>query len=187
MSVALVSIFTLTTITKDLHHLAMMLPILAIGVEKTMQKDSKRIQIALLSILTIGYGIHIIQADTQLNSIITPTFNRSKQTELVQKLQVNNVEELITMDYEIYGVIEMLDPQINVIHAWGAISHEGYDVLPQILKRAKGRHLIVCDSSMPMIYNLHPPLSLLRSLEQDLSITINIIDEWDGAILYEVK
>ena len=106
---------------------------------------------------------------------------------MLERLQTNQVEKLITMDYEIYGVIEMLDPQIDVIHAWGAISHEGYDSLPKILQKAKGGHLIVCESSMPMIYNLHPPLSLLRSIEQKLSITINIIDEWDGVILYEVK
>ena len=70
---------------------------------------------------------------------------------------------------------------------WGAISTEGYDSLPKILQKAKGGHLIVCDSSMPMIYNHASPLSLLRSMEQELSITIDVVDEWDGVILYEVK
>ena len=38
---------------------------------------------------------------------------------MLERLQINKVESLITMDYEIYGVIEMLDPQLDVIHALG--------------------------------------------------------------------
>ena len=69
-----------------------------------------------MSCLTIAYGIHIIQGDQQLKSIATPTFGKSKQIKMLERLQINKVETLITMDYEIYGVIEMLDSQMNVIH-----------------------------------------------------------------------
>ena len=187
MLVALLSTFTLTALAKDLHHLAMIIPILAIGLEESLKKESKKIRLVLMSCLAIAYGIHIIQGDKQLKSISTPTFGKSKQMKMLERLQVNKVETLITMDYEIYGIIEILDPQIDVIHAWGAISIEGYNSLPKILQKAKGGHLIVCDSSMPMIYNLHPPLSLLRSMEQDLSITIDVVDKWEGVMLYKVK
>ena len=187
MLIALVSILTLTAIAKDLHHLAMMIPILAIGLEETVQEETKKVQTITMTLLAISYGMHTIQGDEQLKSITTPTFGWSKQTRMLERLQTNKVKKLITMDYEIYGVIEMLDPQIEIVHAWGAISHEGYDSLSKILQKAKGGHIIVCDSSMPMIYNLHPPLSLLRSIEHDLSIEINVIDEWDGVVLYEIK
>ena len=88
MFVALVSILALTTIAKDLHHLAMILPILSIGLEETLQKDSNRIRIVLMTLFTIGYGIHIIQGDKQLKSITTPTFGWSKQIKMMKHIQL---------------------------------------------------------------------------------------------------
>jgi hypothetical protein len=182
-----ISLLLLTAVAKDLHHLAMVLPILALGVEEVLRHKDLWIQRSIICLFILAMPVHLVQGDSQIMSISTPTFAKSKQAELIKKLQKHNVEKLITMDYEIYGVIEMLDPEIEVLHTWGAISHEGYEALPQIIDLAKGNHLLVCTSSMPMIYNLHPPLSLLRSKAQKKGLQIKMIEEWKGVVLYEVK
>ena len=184
---AIISISLLTLIAKDMHHLAMLLPILSLGIAEILQKYKIQTQLMVFGIFFLGYVPNILQGDHQLKSITTPTFGWSKQKKIIETLQKHNVQTVITMDYEIYGVVEMLDPDIKIIHTWGAISHEGYQALPQILHMAKGSHLLVCESSMPMIYNLHPPKALLLSKARELSLHIQLIDSWEGIALYKIQ
>ena len=61
-------------------------------------------------------------------------------------------------------------------------------VIPAVLQQAKGGHLIVVQSSTPMIYNLRPNLQQLQAQADLLGLTVVEVDKWEQekVVLFQV-
>ena len=183
-------IIVVAVAAKDLHHFAMLVPIYAIvlGLLAEALWKKKAWMLLMFAPIAAGSALDVIQSDKLLKQISTPTFRYSDQQNMLQLLKKHNVQKMVTMDYEIYGLVEYLAPQIQVIHGWGAISHKRRKALPGLLKAAKGGHLLVLSSSMPMIYNLRPDSLQLERAAKEQSLAIIPIETWEDRLwLYKIN
>jgi hypothetical protein len=137
-------------------------------------------------LIVLPSTLELILADRQLKTITTPTFTATAQEQLIEALSEADVQHLITMDYEAYGVIEALQPNMTVTHSWAAISHKKATALPDILSYATNKHLIVLEASQPMIYNLRPDSLKIRTQANSLGLDTDLVSTWPGAHLYSI-
>ena len=163
----LLSSLLLALVAKDMHHLAMLTPILwfcVVSIVDTSTLQPKWKYTLCLVLLVANLDI-LWRSPTIINSVGTPTFAEHQQESLRDFLAKNHVRNLITMDYEIYGVLEVIAPDIQSTHLWPAISAERNNALPHIIQQAsQGNHLLVLRSSQAMMYNLQPSLEKLQSI-----------------------
>jgi hypothetical protein len=170
--VLMAQVFAIGLIAKDLHHLAMATPTLAIWLVCLSENLTMKSTLLLLSPWILGNVQILSNSSSVINQVQTPTFSEKSQTELVQILRENKVQSVVTMDYEIYGVLEVLAPDIEVTHSWAAISHERSGALQRLLQYSSGRHLIVVRSSSGMIYNLRPSFQKLTTLAKEIDLDV---------------
>lgn len=178
-------ILFLFLLNRDLHHLAQSTVLLALlvglaaarlGATVGPPQSAARLLVSLIVLAPhlIAGVQHLRRTDAVLATIAVPTFTATGQQELTALLQRNGVERLVTADYEIYGLIEVLAPEIQVTHTWAALSRRAADVpvAPDaILRAAAGGHLLIVRPSTPMIYNWTPTFNELRQqVPADLSV-----------------
>ncbi|MEL6348924.1 MAG: glycosyltransferase family 39 protein, partial [Myxococcota bacterium] len=186
-------------VARDLHHLAMLAPMQAIliglAVEHlcamfTPPRSRARARLALLlSVPWLWAGMgDVWRTDAVLAQIDTPTFTRRGQNALVKMLRDQKVERLVASDYELYGLLEILTPDIDVTHGWAATSRRYGDALPGLLRQAEGGHFLVIRASAPMIYNLRPSRGRLAREGQALGLDVQPVASLpdDAATLYAV-
>lgn len=194
-----VQVLGLWLVARDLHHLAMLAPMVAIFAGLALAQlgaiaapPRSRARAALACGLALPWVVAGVQdavhTDAVLAQIETPTFTERGQRALVELLRAEGVERLVASDYELYGMIEIRAPEIAVTHGWGATSHQRAAVLPALLEQAAGGHLLVVKASAPMVYNLRPSRPQLVSAAQALGLEIERAAELPGgaAVLYRV-
>ena len=190
---------------RDLHHLAMLAPLVAawfgLAAEHlcalvTPPRSFARARLALLLALPwmLAGSRDALSTDAVLSTIAVPTFTAAGQQALVELLRAHHVQHLTACDYELYGLIELIAPDIEVTHAWGAASREHGAILPDLLRRAagasaEGGHLIVLQPSAPMIYNLRPSGGQLKALGAELGLEVEEVGRLPekAAVLYRVR
>lgn len=195
----------LLAVARDLHHLAQATPTLAIlgglALERvaalsTAARSIPRARNALLLALPwLGTGLYASwRGDDVLETIPAPAFTAGGQEDLVGLLVKAGAERVVTCDYELYGMLDLLAPSVRFEHAWGAVSRswaedDGKDrLLGQLLRQAEGAHLLVVKPTAPMLYNLSPgPARVLRTgAQQGLKVQIAAKLPDDAAVLYAV-
>jgi hypothetical protein len=169
---------------KDLHHFAMILPTWALWGGILVSKTPR--DIVWLTPFFISTAFFCAQTDSTFKQITIPTFSASQQQRLYSTLDDHNVQKLVTMDYEIYGLLEYHRPQIQTIHGWAAISHKRYHALPQLIEEANGGHILVVESSMPMRYNLHPTEKMLSEAAQKKGLQYEVLEKESNWILARI-
>jgi hypothetical protein len=180
-------VIILGLIAKDLHHLAMATPLFAIWLAMLTQHLSTKKTILFMLFWLVGNIQILSKSSSTIASVQTPSFTKVNQLNLVALLEKNSVRQLMTMDYEVYGVLEALAPTIEVTHTWAAISHERVAALPYLLKQSVGGHLLLLKSSSRMIYNLYPSENQLEYQARILGLKINLIENWNEKMsLYQV-
>jgi hypothetical protein len=190
----------LLLVARDLHHLAQAAPTLAIVVGlsvetlaglRTPVRSPARAGLALLFALPwMGTGAATLaHTDAVVQSIPVPTFTEAGQRELVDMLRRNEVRTLVAADYELYGVLELLAPDIRVEHAWGVVAREGRAATPQLLRHAADGHLLVVRASAPMVYNLRADAKRLQAAAAEAQVVLDPVDRLsdDRAVLYRVS
>lgn len=184
------TVILLTWIAKDLHHLAMATPLLGLWLIYTFDQVSWKAP-SLLVIGGLWFGTQIwtiTDAPKTINTIETPTFSEVRQQELEDLITQNHeIKHLITMDYEVYGVLEARMPWLPVTHMWPQISTERWNALPSIIREHKGSHLLVIKSSMPMIYNLQPSEQRLQTIAKEVGVSIERGGYIGGVWLYFIE
>lgn len=164
---AALALLALWLVARDLHHLAVTTPLLAIcaGLAadalaglRAPPRSARRTAwaLALVAPLVLDGALRQRATGPLLAAVPVPTFPASGQADLVGLLTRNGVQRLVTADYEIAGVPELLLPGVAVQHAWPAVARHGAAALPGILAAAEGGHLLVLRASQPFIYNLRP-------------------------------
>ena len=180
----------LSLIAKDLHHLVIGTPLFWLfWIEVWRQNSDLRWFLAPAILPWFIGNVQILSDSPQtILAVQTPSFSKTSQEKLVDILRQNSVQKLVTMDYEIYGVLEVLTPEIDVLHGWAAISHERKKALPYLLKEASGGHLMVLKSSAAMIYNLQPTRQQLEMEAKPLGLQLTLLEESPPNIwLYSVS
>lgn len=182
----IIQIMVLAWVAQDLHHIVIATPLLWYTIVRVSQEA--KLSNMLFMVMTagiLGSNIWMLwDAHTIIESVKTPTFSESRQQQLVDLLNKHEVSNLVTMDYEVFGVLEVRSPSLNVLHTWPQISTERWDALPSILEANSGSHLLVLDASMSMTYNLQPSEQRLNKVAKDVGISIKHVGEVDGMWLY---
>ncbi len=119
---------------RDLHHLAQLVPhvaiLLALSIERcaamfTAPRSPRRALLALLLIYPwLHSGVASLRVtDRTISTSPIHTFTASGQSDLVELVERNGVERLWASDYDLYGALDMLLPSVEINNAWGDISH----------------------------------------------------------------
>tara|TARA_B100000530_G_scaffold334846_2_gene285505 strand:- start:397 stop:933 length:537 start_codon:yes stop_codon:yes gene_type:complete len=130
----------------------------------------------------------IKETDAALLTIKRPTVSKSGQQGLVELLQENHVQEVVTMDYESAGALDILLPKVNFRHAWLQIAQERTEALPSLILQACGHHMLVITQAPPWTYNLKPQESALVQAAASDDCVPEAVDRLPdgGAVLYAV-
>ncbi len=187
LSVLLTSqVLILSVIAQDLHHLAIATPLFWLWFCLVLQHiPLQRIRFGIITVVLLNQGIILWQGCSRILEVNTPTFSQLKQQQLTSLLLTNQVQHLVTMDYEIYGILEVEVPNIDVLHSWPSISTQRWAALPKILKTSIQKHLVVVESSMPMTYNLQPTSKRLQEACASLNLQATLVDDsMSGVKLY---
>lgn len=159
-------ILALFLMNHDLHHLAEATVTLtlwtAMGCDRLAStvgrnRSLKRAAATLLFVLPamVAGVLQIRATDGVVRTSTVPLFTREGQEALVALLHDQHVDRLVTSDYEVYGVLETLAPDIAVTHTWGAVARKERDAAA-ILAVAEGGWYLTLRASAPYVYNLRP-------------------------------
>ena len=184
---------------RDLHHLAQATPMLAIWfglaavrVVSVRANPKSLLGGALCVALALPWAVDgalkLRRTDAVLASINVPHFLTSGQQQLTEMVARNAVEELHACDYDLYGMLEPLMPEVRIVHSWGDVSRrftKRQAALSDWVDASRGHHLLVVRRSAPMIYNLTPKPEELAKLG---AVEVDRLEDDEGAwaVLYEV-
>lgn len=154
---------------RDLHHLALLSPLLAawaglaldrLAALHTPPRSPARAGAALalaLPLLVAG-ARDAVRLDEVAARALPPVVTSAGQEALVRLLGAHGVWRLVACDYELYGTLEVLAPEIEVTHAWGARAQGGDPdaLLEGMLAAARGGHLLLVRPAAPLRYNYNP-------------------------------
>ncbi len=152
----------------DLHHLAQAAPTMALlvglGVERLARRlarsaPSRSALAMLLCLPLVAAGfVSVARTADVVDSVPAPAITEQGQRAIQALLEEHEVRQLWTCDYDLYGVLELRSPELELSHAWGAASAGGdrQATLRQLLLAARGAHLLLVRSAAPRIYDLSP-------------------------------
>jgi hypothetical protein len=187
-------------VARDLHHIAIATPTLMIlaglSLEALMgrwsppRSNQRGLLVALVCLPWVILGIHSIsKTDASLRTIQRATVSRSGQNALVSMLREQGVTQLVTMDYEAAGSLDILAPEIEFKHGWVRIAAERKTALVSLLDEAKGAHLLVIPAAPSWIYNLKPREADLAKAAAQAGAVWEEVDRLpgDAGVLYRVE
>ena len=188
--VAIISIqvLILSIVAQDLHHLVIATPFLWYVLVRVLNDSTVNalMKWCIFSSFIFSHLWVLRDSPKVIDAVETPTFNQRHQQGLVEILNKHQVTHLTTRDYEVFGVVEVLMPDVQVTHAWPSISTKRWAALPQIFQDAAPGHLIVLNSSMPMIYNLQPSVKRLTETATQYGYRISLLESVEGVHLYQI-
>lgn len=192
----LLQVALLLGVARDLHHLAQASPTLAAVAGLSLARLARRlgrrgpwVAAALALSLAADGAWQLARTDATVATIRVPTFTRDGQAALRRMLEDAGVRRLAVCDYESYGLLEVIAPEVEAVHGWGAASRRRGGVLPALLELARGGHFLVVRASAPMIYNLAPDPPTLARAAAALGLRVREAGRLpDGAaVLYAVE
>jgi hypothetical protein len=190
-------------VARDLHHLAMATPTLAIvaglaldrlAAVATPPRSPARARAALILALPLllSGAASLARTDAVVAQVDAPTFSEAGQEALAELLRRNDVRRLLVADYESYGMLELRAPAVQVTHAWPAVALHGprppAELLPDLLRQARGGHLLLVRASAPMTYNLRVGEDQLQQAAASAGLRIRSVEALPhgAAVLYAV-
>ncbi len=108
-------------------------------------------------------GVHQLgETDSVLATAPQSTFRESGQRALLDLLASAQVQRLVTSDYEVYGMVDIRAPGIDLLHTWAAFSRKVHEPW-RVLQIARGGHYLSLRATAPMIYNWSPTPEQVRA------------------------
>ena len=150
-------------LNRDLHHLAQatvpLALLVALGADRVAGELANARSVlravataALIAPAVVAGALELERTDSLVRAAQSHTFTADGQADLAAMLRANGVKKLVVTDYELYGALEQLVPEIEVVHGWGAVSRK--DRSKEGLRAAAaGGHYLSVAPSQPMIYN----------------------------------
>jgi hypothetical protein len=185
------STVVLLAVAREMHHLAMLTPALALWAALSLDAFAKasNLRAAALVAPLVAANVGALAATSRvLATVRPPTFTATDQAALVALLRDGGVERLVVSDYASYGLLDVLAPEIEVQHAWGYTSWRGDTGLPNVLRLASGAHLLVVESEAPLRYDLHPSIGTLEEKARLAHVGVDRVNALPGdrAVLYRI-
>lgn len=158
-----VQLAALFVLNRDLHHLAQatvpLALLTALGAERVAAELSQA-RSPLRRWLTLGLVAPAIfagvsqlrQTDAIVRTATARTFTADGQAALAEMIRASGVERLVVTDYEMYGLLETLVPEVEVVHGWGAVSRRERDLDALRATIGDDAYLSVRPAA-PLIYN----------------------------------
>lgn len=154
---------------RDLHHLAQAAPLLALlaglaceRVARQLAPSRTAVRAAWACALAVPFVLAGVascwRTAPTLRTIHAVAVTAAGQGELLAMLREHRVHRLWTSDYDLYGVFEVLAPELELAHAWGAasVARDRTALLEDLLRAAAGGHYLVVEPSATRIYDLSP-------------------------------
>ena len=185
------SALALLVVAREMHHLAMLTPVLALWAALSLDalaKESDFRAAVVATPLVVANVLALAGTGRVLATVHPPTFTTSDQAALVALLRDNGVQRVVVSDYASYGMLEVLAPEIEVQHVWAYTSWRGTADLPNVLRFAAGGYFLVVESEAPLRYDLHPTLATLEEKARfgAVGVTRAAALPGDRAVLYRV-
>lgn len=171
---------------RDLHHLAQAALPLALLVGLSAERVAglfgppRSIARATVCALFVSphvlAGVHQLRGtDAVLERIEGSTFTEQGQAALVGMIDASGATRVVTSDYELYGMLEVRAPRLDVVHTWGAVARgaSGADVL----RAAAGGWFLSVRASAPMVYNWSPDAAKVRRAAAEARVRVEAVGE----------
>ena len=175
---------------RDLHHLAQAAPTIALLVGLSCERIARRLappgstaRVVWALVLALPFVLagvwSCLRTLPTLRTVPSLAVTAHGQRALIDMLHEHEVRQLWTSDYDLYGVFEVLDPDLELAHAWGAASasRDRAVLLQDLLLAARGGHYLVVSPSAPRIYDLHPSHAQLESAASTVGVRLGLLDE----------
>jgi hypothetical protein len=174
---------------RDLHHLAQATPTVCIwfglAAERLVATVSqarspvRAIQGLLICLPWMASGVWSLgKTDATLATLESPQFTEQGQLALQRGLRDQKVSRLWAADYDLYGMLEVRIPQVQVHHVWGDVSRrfsERDAALADLLRGAKGDHLLLLKPSARRIYDLSPSNTDLEQAAAQAGVQVSLV------------
>jgi 4-amino-4-deoxy-L-arabinose transferase-like glycosyltransferase len=186
-------------VAQDMHHLAIATPTMAILAGLSIELIAARftpprslvrgVWVAIGCMPWVWVGSYAItQTDEVLHTIPRPTIDRSGQDALVDMLQDNDVQRVLTVDYDSAGSLDVLMSDVDFIHGWTTVVQRRSTALPELLNAVLGHHVLVINHVPPSSHNISPQESDLDAAGAQAGAELEVVDRLPGddAVLYAV-
>lgn len=168
----------------DLHHLAQATPTLCLlaalaadrvasGLTPPRSPLRAALTVALVAPLAVAGVRALADTDSVLATLPGSTFTEAGQSALVDLIRRSGATEVVTSDYEVYGMIDARMPEVRFLHTWGAMSRPDRNPA-QVLRLARGRWYLSLRPTAPMIYDWHPNTPSLTTLAAAQHLTLTV-------------
>jgi hypothetical protein len=186
---------------RDLHHLAQATPTVALlvglGCERVAARFTQpggvhRHALAIglaLPLMVAGFASGV-RTGRVIDTVPAPAITERGQRALERLVEEHAVQRLWTSDYDLYGVFELRRPQLELAHAWGAVSLERRAALPDLLRAAQGAHYLAVKPAAPRIYDLAPSDADVQRAAREAGVEAVLVGQIEGrgwARLYRVE
>ncbi len=136
------------------------------------------------------------RTDSALEALASPSFTEAGQQGLERMLREQGVQQLWAADYDLYGMLEVRLPDLGVRHVWGDASRrfgERDAALKDLLRAARGEHLLIVKPTARRIYDLSPSHQDLQELAESMALEVALVEALESekagrwASLYTVR
>lgn len=190
---------------RDMHHLASLSALmglwggLATARVAALVSPPRSQRRAILSALLmapwlVSGALAAWHTDAQLAACTAPLIRSDGQQQLVDRLQDEEIERLVFCDYDLYCLLDLRLPEVELINGWGAMSSstDRRGTLSQLVGQARGAHLLLVRPTAHTIYGIHTSQTDLARLAADAGATLQPVWELEDeegvwARLYEVR
>ncbi|MGC6510452.1 MAG: hypothetical protein ACON4U_18690 [Myxococcota bacterium] len=191
-SITIVQAFLLTWLAKDIHHLApinismaIWLGFLIAHLSTQTARWAKIMKFSVLCIWPIGALQVLVQTPSLWSTLNSHGLSERTQTKICQLLDETQPSMVMTLDYDIYGVIESRCPNHKVRHSWGRIAQVRQKAVRPSVEAINPTHLLIFLDSPNWIYNLSPKQHELEQMLPRHQVTSVAIE--DQVHLYSLK
>lgn len=188
--------FGLFLLNRDVHHQAMLtgwsalwagLALAQIASRRAPPRSPRRA--AWTAVLLLPWLLTGVQECLRFDPLLATSpihhFREDGQQALEELVRAHQVERLTVCDYDLYGMLDIRLPDVQVDNAWGAMSVGKRDtVLQELLAAAAGGHYLTVRASAPRIYDIDPKDNRLQKAARVAGVVVEpvaTLDDADGS------
>ena len=116
--------------------------------------------------------------DSILERCETPLIRDREQQQISTLLADHQVRSLSLISYDLYGVLEITNPDIAIHNAWGSMSQSSNrrQSFHRLIEQTEGQHLLLVRPNAPTIYDYHPSTMDLKGAENETGLLLKPIE-----------
>jgi hypothetical protein len=116
--------------------------------------------------------------DATLRRCVPPSVRSSGQQAVVQLLRRHQVDRLMVCDYDLYGALDALAPEVTITNGWGAMSwsNDRDQTLIDLLHSGAGGWYLAVEPSARRIYEYDPGDERIRRLGRDAGVKVEPVE-----------